>query len=307
LLALRKRTVLIDLPNLRSNHKQPTPKGGGIAVVFALIICLLIADIHYSIVLSILLLAAVSLMDDLIQVPPFVRLLVQVLAVSIPLTTMAPLFGGMFPKWLDHAIVGALWIWFINLFNFMDGIDGISGVEMCCIGIGLCLISVFLGTFPNSFAAYSLILASAGFGFLWWNWHPAKIFLGDVGSVPIGFITGYLLLLAAKSGYVGAAFILPAYYLADSTLTLIQRIGHGKKIWVAHSEHYYQKAVRRGRRHSTVARYICGVNLLLMLLAVLSVLDRDLEGLYVALAYLAVFLLLGFFAHTGPNPHHDPV
>lgn len=307
ILALRRRTVLLDIPNLRSNHRAPTPKGGGIAVVTALVICLLVADISYEVVLSLLLLAAISLLDDLIGVPVIVRLIVQIFAVAIPLSAMSDaIFGGMFPNWLDKTIVGLLWIWFINLFNFMDGIDGLSATEMICIGIGLCFPAVLAGAFPDSLSTYGLIITAAACGFLWWNWHPARIFLGDVGSVPIGFLLGFLLLLAVRDGYVYTALILPGYYLADGTITLIRRLRQGKKIWVAHSEHYYQLAVRSGRSHESVVRYIFGINLLLILLATLSVLNDELADFYLALAYLAVFMLLGFFAHSRPDVTHEP-
>ncbi|MDE3059433.1 MAG: glycosyltransferase family 4 protein [Pseudomonadota bacterium] len=306
ILALRKRTVLMDVPNLRSNHKAPTPRGGGIAVVMAIVIGLLLADIHYSIVLAIFLLAAVSLLDDLISVPPWVRLLVQAMAVGLPLSLRhAPIFSDALPLWLDRGMAALLWIWFINLFNFMDGIDGISASEMICIGMGFCLLAVFSDAFSHNLFSYSLIVATAGFGFLWWNWHPARIFLGDVGSVPIGFIIGYLLLMASTSGYLFPALILPAYYLADGTLTLLRRLCERKKIWVAHSEHYYQRAVRAGRRHDRVTLYIFGVNLLLILLAVFSALHPHIAVICLAMAYLAVFMLLGFFAHDRTGLSHD--
>lgn len=298
ILALRKRTYLLDIPNARSNHAAPTPKGGGIAVVFALIICLLIADINYAIILSLLMLAAVSLLDDLIDVPAIIRLLVQILAVALPLTLLqVPVFDGALPMWLDKLVTGILWVWFINLFNFMDGIDGISPSEMFSISLGFCLISVFNNTFPDPLSVYSLIVYAAACGFLWWNWHPAKIFLGDVGSVPIGFLMGYLLLLAVLSGYGYAAAILPAYYLSDSGITLFKRLVAGKKIWVAHSEHYYQRAVRKGMRHDSVVKFILGVNLLLILLAVLATINPEIAIFELAMAYMSVFMVLGFFAH----------
>jgi UDP-N-acetylmuramyl pentapeptide phosphotransferase/UDP-N-acetylglucosamine-1-phosphate transferase len=304
--ALRKRTVLLDHPNLRSNHVTPTPRGGGIAVVFMLVIGLLIADINYGIVLAVLLLAAVSLMDDIIGVPALVRFLVQVMAVSIPLSMLHhPVLSEFLPGWLDTLLLAILWIWFTNLFNFMDGIDGISAAEMIAIGAGLVLITSLAGSFPDALSAYSLVIAAAACGFLWWNWHPAKIFLGDVGSIPIGFLLGYILLLAMQEGYGYAVAILPAYYLSDSTITLLKRLWRGKKIWVAHSEHYYQQAVRKGRRHDAVVRYISGINLLLALLATMSVIEPAIAMFNLAMAYTSVFMLLGFFAHTDHKPHHE--
>jgi UDP-N-acetylmuramyl pentapeptide phosphotransferase/UDP-N-acetylglucosamine-1-phosphate transferase len=310
ILALRKRTYLIDIPNARSNHTTPTPKGGGIAVVFGMIICLLIADVSYGIMLALLMLAAISLLDDLIDVPAWIRFLVQILAVAVPLSLLnVPVFDEWLPSWLDKLIAGLLWVWFINAYNFMDGIDGISPTEMICISLGFCLISTFTNTFPDPLSTYSLIVYAAGAGFLWWNWHPAKIFLGDVGSVPIGFLLGYLLLLAHLQGYSYAAMILPAYYVSDSGITLIKRLIAGKKIWQAHSEHYYQRAVRKGMRHDTVVKFIFGLNLLLILLAVIATINPEIAIFELAMAYMSVFMVLGFFAYEGnaqSNSHLSP-
>ena len=305
ILALRKRTVLLDIPNLRSNHRAPVPKGGGIAVVISLIICLLVVDIDYGIVLSLLLLAAVSLLDDLIGVPIVIRLCVQIIAVTVALSGMPDFVSAsVLPNWVIHCFVGLLWVWFINVFNFMDGIDGISASEMISIGIGVAVPVVLLGDFPSVLSNYGLIVASAAFGFLWWNWHPAKIFLGDVGSVPIGFLLGYLLLLAFTHGYHFTAIILPAYYLSDASITLIKRAYRRQKIWQAHSEHYYQQAIRKGKSHEFVVRCIFGINLLLILLAVQATLTPELGLFHTATAYMIVWMLLGFFAHINFSQSH---
>jgi len=297
ILALRRKHAFLDVPNARSNHIAPTPRGGGIAVVFTLVMGLLLMDVGYSIVLAMLLLAAISFIDDLIRVPPALRLVAQAVAVWIAMTGMEGLlFNGLLSVADDKIITMLLWIWFINLFNFMDGIDGISGSEMICVGIGLCLLTVITNAFPSTLAEYALVAVAAGFGFLWWNWHPAKIFLGDVGSIPIGFLLAYLLLLAAKDGYVYAAMILPAYYLADGTITLVRRTWRGEKPWKAHSEHFYQKAVRNGRSHDGVVRLIIGVNMLLVLCAVTATLEPKVAPVALLTAYAAVFLLLRYFA-----------
>ncbi|MDX1974607.1 MAG: glycosyltransferase family 4 protein [Rickettsiales bacterium] len=306
IITLRRKSLLLDMPKLRGNHKTPTPRGGGIAVTFAIIICMSIADIHFAIILSALLLAAISLLDDLIQVPSGVRLLVQIMAVAIALITIdTPLFGGILPIWLERCILGLLWIWFTNAFNFMDGIDGISAAEMMAIGGGAALVVVMMGAFPSSLSLYGIIIAAAGCGFIWWNWQPAKIFLGDVGSIPIGFLLGYLLLLTSLNGHIYAALILPAYYIADSSITLFQRISRGERIWVAHSEHYYQKAVRSGRSHGAVVRYITCLNIILVCLAIYAELLPELAPFILCAAYLAVTMLLKFFAHTKHNPQQE--
>lgn len=298
LLELKNRPFLIDIPNARSNHKMPIPRGGGIAVVTAMVIGLLLMDADYSIILALLILASVSLVDDLLHLSPILRLAVQFLAVTIPLCGMEELvFGGLFPMWLDKLVVGILWVGFTNIFNFMDGIDGISASETISVCTGIFVLCAITGQFPDPLSSYSLVVAMAACGFLWWNWHPAKIFLGDVGSIPLGFILGYLLMLAVLHGYGYAAAILPAYYIADGGITLFKRLAKGQKVWVAHSKHYYQRAARKGMRHDAVVRYIIGINLLLAMLAVLSVLHKELAGLYLAVAYMAVFMLLGVFAH----------
>lgn len=307
ILAMRKKVVPFDPASLRPNYHKPPLKGGGIAVVMGLIICLLVADINYAIILATFMLAAISLLDDLIRVPLLVRLLVQVLAVLIALSVMKlPLFGDMLPLWLDRTVTALLWVWFINLFNLMDAVDGVSATEMIGIGMGLCLITVMSDTFPNALSTYSLIIASAGCGFLWWNWHPAKILLSEVGSIPIGFLLGYLLILAATHGYPYAAAILPAYHVADATITVLRRMYQGKKLFAAHTDHYYQKAVHGGRRHDSVARYIFGINFLLIFQATFSVIDPALAIFYVALAYASVFMMLGFFDHTAHDPNYEP-
>jgi len=301
-LAFRQKRLLLDIPNMRSNHQNPVPRGGGLAVVLAIIIPMLVANVEIAIVLSILILAAVSFLDDLIKVPAFVRLLVQVIAVAIPLSVMPIDFLGDYVPVLAQKIgVGILWIWGINLFNFMDGVDGISATEMISIGLGIALLMVFAEQFPSPLAEYAMIVAAAGCGFWWWNHHPAKIFLGDVGSIPIGFICTYLLLLTALAGYGIAALILPAYYVADSSITLLRRLYARKKIWQAHSEHYYQQAVRKGWKHNVVVRAIAGVNMLLGFLAVFSMLYPELDMLFIALAYMSVFMLMGVFGHGSKN------
>lgn len=306
ILALRQRQVPLTPLELQQKKARPAPSGGGVAVVMAMIICLLVADMNYGIVLSMFVLAALSLMDDLIRVPGPIRLLVQVLSVLVALgVTEAPVFT-MLPGWLDKTLVVVIWVWIINLFHFMDGIDGMTPTEMICIGMGLCVLTVIDDTFPTPLSTYSLVLFSAGWGFLWWNWFPAKIRLGDVGTVPVGFFVGYLLLLAVHAGYAYAAAILPAYYISDATITLIYRASKGKKLWSRHSEYYYRKAVSKGRRPDTVARYVFGVNLLLILLATFSVINPELSPLLLGLAYMAVFMILGFFAYTPHNPAHEP-
>ena len=119
---------------------------------------------------------------------------------------------GTAPALVDHALAAATWLWFVNLFNFMDGIDGLSGVEGASLGLGAFLLAL-LGAAPAGLGPLGLALAGVSLGFLLWNWHPAKIFLGDVGSIPLGYLAGWLMLALAASGAWQVALLLPAYYL----------------------------------------------------------------------------------------------
>jgi UDP-N-acetylmuramyl pentapeptide phosphotransferase/UDP-N-acetylglucosamine-1-phosphate transferase len=308
IIAFRKRVVPIDPASLRANYKKPPMTGGGVCVVMALIICLLVADINIAIIFAMFMLAAMALLDELIDIALPIRLLIQLLSVLIAIDVLGtPLFGGMLPLWLDKAITAVLWVWFINIFTIMDGIDGLAPAEMLSIGMGLCLITALSGhVFPDPLSVYGLMVATAGCGFLWWNWHPAKILMGSVGAVPIGFLIGYILLLAVASGYPYAAAILPAYFISDATITTVRHFYHRKKIFTKHNDYYYLRALSSGRKQDAVVRYILGINFLLIFQAVYSVIDPDLSIFYVGLAYASVFMILGFFAHTAHDPKHEP-
>ncbi|MCG8543947.1 MAG: glycosyl transferase, partial [Alphaproteobacteria bacterium] len=231
---LRRRAIL-DEPNERSSHTAPTPHGAGLAVVPIVLLAWLVGwlideDVAAGQTIALILigagvLAAVSWIDDLRHLPEWIRLAVQVAVVAVAMTQFGEntlVFQGLLPGWLDTLVAALAWIWFINLFNFMDGIDGMTGVESSCLGIGLAVLALLA---PAAAPApwLGLSLAAAALGFLVWNWHPARIFLGDVGSVPLGFMLGWLLLSAAANGLWAPALILPLYYLADATLTLCRR------------------------------------------------------------------------------------
>ena len=272
LLPLLKGRAILDHPNERSSHEAPTPKGGGI--VLAIVICSAWVTLglyfesgpfFYAVLPGVALgLAALSWLDDLRGLPPLARLLAQIVAVAAILALRpesTPYFQELLPGVLDPVAAAILWVWFINLFNFMDGIDGITAIETLVIGFGIALISI------DTSGVFALIIAAAALGFLKWNWHPAKIFLGDVGSVPLGFLLGWLLLDMAAAGQWAAALILPAYYLADATITLIKRAIKGEKVWQAHRQHFYQQAVQRGLSHSKVSTLVLALGVVLIVLA----------------------------------------
>jgi len=290
---LRHRAVL-DRPNARSSHQTPTPRGAGIAVIGVILITWIILAWAFPalipgglsgsgavalLCLCALVLALVSLIDDLKGVPPLARLGVQFAVALIGFSTLpgAPLpgsgeglvFQGLLPPLMDKGLAVIAWVWFLNLFNFMDGIDGITGIEAGSIGAGLFLLALFAGTDPG-IGIFGLTITAAALGFLWWNWPPARIFIGDVGSAPLGFLLGWLLLGLAVSGAWAAALILPLAYLTDATWTLLRRLTRGEKVWQAHAQHFYQRALTLGMSHGDVTRLFLITNLGLIALALAS-------------------------------------
>ncbi len=295
---------LIDHPVERSSHTRPTPSGGGIAVIAVVVaawgLIAALSDAGTAIVPAEfwLLLAAgvfltvISFADDLKSLSPLFRLAAQAATVAIVLYVMAdrePFFAGILPPTLDKIAAGVLWVWFINLFNFMDGTDGIAGVETAAIGVGVFLVALVAGG-NNNAGLFGLSLAGAALGFLYWNWQPAKIFLGDAGSVPMGFFSGWLLLTLSARGFPAAALILPLYFLADATITLIKRGLHGEKIWTPHRRHFYQAAVRRGESHAWVAVSVALANVFLVALAALAASGRSWVAVGGALIVVVVLL-----------------
>ncbi|MSO54313.1 MAG: glycosyltransferase family 4 protein [Rhodospirillales bacterium] len=275
--ALRRFEVL-DRPNTRSSHVVPTPRGGGIAVILVIIAITFAInaaqgsiqdDTVLAAVAAILGLALVSWLDDLKGVSVLVRLAAQVVAVVGGLVVMGPdrlYFDGILPPVVDAVGAALLWVWFLNAFNFMDGIDGITGTEAAAIGLGIAAVAALAG-FGPAYAALSLGVAGAALGFLAWNWPPAKVFMGDVGSVPLGFVLGGLLLDLAAQGFGAAALILPLYYLTDAAVTIAKRTWRGEPVWQAHRQHFYQQAVQRGFGHGSVVKAVALANLGLVGLA----------------------------------------
>jgi UDP-N-acetylmuramyl pentapeptide phosphotransferase/UDP-N-acetylglucosamine-1-phosphate transferase len=294
ILARRNRAAPLDIAALRKKQSA-APRGGGIVMAFAIVICLLIADVGYPLILCLLLLTAISLLHSIIAVAKPIRLLVQLLAVMIAMSAMPHgLFSTFLPQAADKTLTALVWLWFIHSFRVLDKADGLCASVTAAIGAGLVLVLAMAGQFPNIVSTIGLVTAGSGVGFLWWNWHPARIFMNDVGSIPVGFLLGYALLLTAGGGYLAASAILAAYVLCDSSITFIRKL-YSKS---AHGDHYYRRAMASGRSQGSIVRYVVGVHMLLMALAIYAIIAPEIAMLPVALAYFAVFMLLGFFAHT---------
>lgn len=262
---------VVDNPNRRSNHHKATPRGGGIALVVSSLFFLAVYGIDYRLIIAAAVLAGISFIDDMGGLSIRIRLVAQLGAVVIALPALhGTILPDYVPAALEYAIIIPGWLWFINLTNFMDGIDGITSLQVIMMAIGICLVEAVTPGLPVSLAVHASIIAAATLGFFWFNRHPARIFMGDTGSVTLGFLMGYLLIMLAENGSFYAAAILPAYYMGDSGFTLAKRALQGKKIWQAHSEHAYQQAVRRGSSHTAVVRKITLFNMVLIGLALLA-------------------------------------
>jgi UDP-N-acetylmuramyl pentapeptide phosphotransferase/UDP-N-acetylglucosamine-1-phosphate transferase len=300
LIPLLRRRAVLDRPNERSLHATPTPRGGGIAVVAAIVLAWwaltalgLLPRPAEPILVGAVLLAAVSWADDVRGLPPAVRLAVQLVAIGLVLRAGLPtglVFQGWLPPALDGIATALVWLWFVNLFNFMDGIDGLAGSEAAAIGVGLLLFAaVGIGQNPGLAALAAAIVATAA-GFLVWNWAPARIFLGDVGSVPLGYLLGFLLLDQAARGRWKLALILPLYFLADATITLLRRLARGERVWEAHRRHFYQAAVQRGFGHAALVHRVIAANIVLIGCGWIAENGWPILGLVIAA--IAVLLLL---------------
>ncbi len=286
---LRHRAIL-DLPNDRSLHDIPKPRGGGWAILAAFVLGLALlapgaADIKSSLPLigGTLLLVAISWLDDVRTLSPLPRFGAQIVAVALGcLTLHGNVFQGILPPIADYALTGFGWLWFVNLFNFMDGMDGLAGGETLAISFGLFLLAPHVGG--------EIVLAASVLGFLAWNWAPSRIIMGDVGSIPLGYLLGAFLLTHAEQGQWAAALILPLYFLVDATFTLLKRASRGEKVWQAHRQHFYQHAVLSGRKHAQVAIAVYITNSVLIFCAV--ALAKDYPFRAIGIAALSVGLLI---------------
>lgn len=296
------RRAIMDIPNDRSSHVEITPRGGGIALTGGILIGLLAWSVLRDgsvlfLVPGMVVLAIVSWLDDQRGgLPAGLRLGAQLAAVGFVFVLFPAGFlsvtRGLVPYGLEVVVLFLAWVWFTNLFNFMDGINGITGVEMMAVGLGAVAVTAMKFSLPHE----GLIVAAAGLGFLPWNWGKAKVFLGDVGSVPIGYLLGGLLLFLALNGDWAAALILPMYYWVDATTTLLRRVLRGEKIWQAHRSHFYQQGARKLGSHAAVAVRIAGLNLLLVILAVISTQGWQIAMGAIVIALAATIALCRYFA-----------
>jgi UDP-N-acetylmuramyl pentapeptide phosphotransferase/UDP-N-acetylglucosamine-1-phosphate transferase len=272
-------------PNARSSHKVPTPQGGGIAVVAATTIVVVVAETFFPIQLgdqlrlSIVFASAIGLTlvgvtDDLRPLDAIPRLMLQTAAVAAVVATLPAdmhIVPGV-PWWLDRAFMLVGGVWLVNLVNFMDGIDWMSVAEIVPATAALGLFGL-IGVLPPDATLVALAMCGAMIGFAPFNRPVAQIFLGDVGSLPIGLLLGWLLAVLAGGGHFAAAALLPLYYLADATITLMRRLVNGEPIMQAHRSHFYQRALDNGSSVNQIVARVFALNVALGLLALVTLLS----------------------------------
>ncbi|HUJ86594.1 MAG TPA: glycosyltransferase family 4 protein [Burkholderiales bacterium] len=243
------RRLALDHPNERSLHDRPVPRTGGLAIVAGVGAGLLVGAPGYAIALSLAAaLALLSFLDDLFGLPTAVRLGGH-LGAALALV----LLELRFPGWAALVLLALALAWYANLYNFMDGSDGLAG-GMAVFGFGAYAAAAWIAD-VRPLATLCLVLAAASAGFLVRNFHPARIFMGDVGSVPLGFLAGALGLIGwnARVWPLWFPLLVFAPFVCDATLTLAKRLLRGERVWQAHREHYYQRLVRMGFGHRGAA------------------------------------------------------
>lgn len=268
-----KKKSILDIPNARSSHSIPTPRGGGIAIILVWFVGLsysfLTSEIEIKLFLALssgILLFVTGLIDDVINLKPTIRIASQSITVGIALFFIGGIqsidFGFfIFTNiWINTILAFVGLIWFINLFNFLDGIDGYATTETILISLA------FFAFFQDAFL---LILAFSALGFLIWNWQPAKIFMGDAGSTVLGFTLGFFTLHYSQEYNISIFTLLipSALFWFDASLTLFRRWRNSENLSEAHKKHAYQRLVQSGFSHQKVVLWSILLNVLLFSLA----------------------------------------
>ncbi|MCE1115126.1 MULTISPECIES: MraY family glycosyltransferase [Pseudomonas] len=283
---------IIDIPNARSSHVVPTPRGGGVAIVVSFLLALVglgaggLLEAHAVLAVAGAggLIAIIGFMDDHGHIAARWRLLGHFIAAAWGLFWLGGLppltvFGGEIDLgWAGSIIAAVYLVWLLNLYNFMDGIDGIASVEAICVCLGACGV-YWLGGYEQLMVLPVILIMAVG-GFLYWNFPPAKIFMGDAGSGFLGIALGLLSLQAAwvSSELFWCWLILLGVFIVDATFTLIRRLLRGDKVYEAHRSHAYQFASRRVGGHLPVTLAVALLTLCWLLPVAACVMLFDIDG-----------------------------
>lgn len=301
-------------PNARSSHRVPTPQGGGIAVLAgafaALGLLLPLASLSLAVdglvfvMIAAVALAVVGAWDDIRPLPAGLRLGLQALCVAVVIVYAAPevrLFPEL-PLGVERGLALLAGVWFVNLTNFMDGLDWITVAGFVPLA-GALMLAGSAGLIDPATGLLAAALCGGLIGFAPFNRPTARLFLGDVGSLPIGLVTAYLLYRLAGTGALTAALILPLYHVADATITLLRRLARREKVWEAHRSHFYQQATAKGWSVLAVVTQVALLNLLLVVLAAICILvpAMTVHILCLCAAILLTGLLLRRFSRPAPG------
>lgn len=301
---------LLDIPNGRSSHTLPTPRGGGVAIVISYLVALVWMlwaglmgrDLFLAMFGAGALIAALGFLDDHGHIAARWRLLGHFFAAAWALFWLGGLpaisvFGmTLDPGLIVNVLTAFYLVWLLNLYNFMDGIDGIASVEAICVCVGAAVIYALSGV--ATLVWLPILLACAVAGFLFWNFPPAKIFMGDAGSGFLGIMLGCLSLQGAwiSSQFLWVWLILLGVFIVDATVTLIRRLVRGDKVYEAHRSHAYQFASRRFGKHLPVTSAVGVINLCWLLPVAVCVARFGLDGaLGVIIAYAPLLALAVIF------------
>ncbi len=287
---VRSRSLPLDKPNERSLHVVPVPRTGGIAIISGIVVAAFCLRAGPSLIVPAAALALASYLDDRHALPASVRLGMHLLAAGVFLWLAgAPPAAAL----LFVLLLGIGWI--TNLYNFMDGSDGLAG-GMAVIGFGTCGLAAWLGGgLELGLLAWSIAAAAAGF--LIFNFPPAKIFMGDVGSIPLGFLAGALGVAGWLQGLWPLWFPLAAFapFIVDASMTLTRRLLRGERVWEAHRQHYYQRLILSGWSHRRTALSEYGLMVLCSAVALIG-LRQSPAGRFMLLSALALAMALAMWA-----------
>lgn len=309
---------LLDVPNERSSHSVPTPRGGGLAIAFTalggIILAAILHWIDWNLAIALVgggtMIAAIGWIDDHRSLSALTRFAVQFLSAGWAIYWLGGLpslsvGSGTLHMGIVGSILGIIGIvWAINLYNFVDGIDGLAAGEAISTGVIGGLILLAMG--QTGLATVALIIAAANAGFLPLNWAPARLFMGDVGSGMLGYLFAVLAIASENSGAMPLLLwvLLLGAFVFDATVTLCRRIAHGERWYHAHHSHAYQRMVQAGKSHAQVSSTILVINLALALLATVAWLRPAL--FLMAIGAGTVLLSIIYLSVERIRPMHAP-
>ena len=306
LIHLFRATDLVDVPNERSSHIVLTPKGGGLSIVILTLITLVVLSLNHheninfsiSMMVGLIVIATTGFFDDIYNISILRRVVLYGLAIFASIIILEPeqkiMIGNISVEFGSIAyVVYAIYIfWVLNLFNFMDGTDGYVAVQTLTTSIFSCLMLIGMVNVHESILL--LVIFSSTLGFLVWNWAPAKIFMGDVGSCSLGFIFALFSIFTESHGYLSISIwlILLSPFIGDATLTLFKRVISGETWYQAHNGHAYQKLYQLGMSHKKIALGLLAMNTFFVLpIAYYAQLNSEIEIYFLIACYTIIGLI----------------